>query len=479
MRSLRAQVSCFLAVSGFILLWSLSVPLFASPDEPANFVKSAAVIRGELLGDSVAPETLKSYWTTVVDIDPQFGSVNGLPWCFAPFPDKPACTYDVATAPQVDGVAWTNMGKYPPVGFLVTGLGTIFGPTNTSVYAARILQALVCAALLLGAGAVLRRRDQSLVGLVLAVVPGTIFLAATASPSGLEIVAGIALWTVAPLVLSGGSSSLERRLFAIAGVFLIATRPLGLIFYLAGVGVSFFVERVTLLDGVRNVGSRIASLHGVAVGFMVWWYLAIYGPATRTKIDFGDVPLDVRRQMEEIVKGLPRILEQYVGNFGWLDTPAPQAIVTASVALVIGIALLAWRTMGWRVWTSLAFLFSASIAFTVAADLNYYQLLRTFGSQGRHVAPFLVGIPLLIGSRFSRGSRTPFVVFVISGVTVVWSFFVMLRRYSVGVIPGNLSQMWTDPTWTPPLGITGSLVAIIAVTGACVVLLHRAEYSNR
>ncbi|MGA0186323.1 MAG: hypothetical protein ACO3LA_07435, partial [Ilumatobacteraceae bacterium] len=75
MRSLRAHVSCFLAVSGFILLWSLSVPLFASPDEPANFVKSAAVIRGELLGDSVAPETLKSYWTTVVDIDPQFGSV--------------------------------------------------------------------------------------------------------------------------------------------------------------------------------------------------------------------------------------------------------------------------------------------------------------------------------------------------------------------------------------------------------------------
>ena len=467
------------AVLALLGVWTVSSPLFSSPDEPANFVKGAALIRGELVGEDVSPELLKSYWTTVVDIDPQFGSVNGLPWCFAPFPDKPACTYDVATAPQVDGVAWTNMGKYPPLGFLVTGLGTIFGPTNVSVYAARILQALACVALLLGGGAVLRRRRQSLVGLVLAVVPGTIFLAATASPSGLEIVASVALWIVAPHVVSGGSSSLERRLFAIAGMFLIATRPLGLIFYLAVVGVSFFVERVSLLDGVRNVGSKIASLHGVAAGFMVWWYLAIYGPATRTKIDFGDVPLDLRRQMEEIIKGLPRILEQYVGNFGWLDTPAPQSVVIASITLVIGVAFIGWRTLDRRVWTAIAFLVCASIAFTVAADLNYYHLLRTFGSQGRHVAPFLAGIPLLIGTRFSRGSRSSLAVFVISGVTVVWSFLVMLRRYSVGVIPGNFSQMWTDPTWTPPLGITGSLVAIIVVTGACVAVLYKAENANR
>ncbi|MFZ9380921.1 MAG: hypothetical protein ACO261_05530, partial [Ilumatobacteraceae bacterium] len=57
-------------------LWTLTVPLFASPDEPANFVKSAAIVRGDLVGDAVTPETLKSYWTTTVDIDPQFGSVN-------------------------------------------------------------------------------------------------------------------------------------------------------------------------------------------------------------------------------------------------------------------------------------------------------------------------------------------------------------------------------------------------------------------
>ena len=122
----------WLSLSLVFLLWVVSVPLLASPDEPANFVKGAAVVRGDFVGEYVAPEQLKSYWTTIVDIDPQFGSVNALPWCFAPYPDKNACTYEVATAPQVDGVAWTNMGRYPPLGFALLGLGSVFGATNDS-----------------------------------------------------------------------------------------------------------------------------------------------------------------------------------------------------------------------------------------------------------------------------------------------------------------------------------------------------------
>ena len=129
----RSLNIALVAIISVVLLWSISVPLLASPDEPSNFIKGAAVVRGDVVGKDVLPESLKSYWTTVVDIDPQFGSVNGLPWCFAPYPDKPACTYDVATAPQVDGVAWTNMGKYPPLGFLLTGLGTVFGDKHLPV----------------------------------------------------------------------------------------------------------------------------------------------------------------------------------------------------------------------------------------------------------------------------------------------------------------------------------------------------------
>ncbi|NCX17669.1 MAG: hypothetical protein EBX15_02795, partial [Acidimicrobiia bacterium] len=43
--------------AGFFALltaWMLVLPLFAGPDEPANFIKSAAVVRGEFVGEPIA-----------------------------------------------------------------------------------------------------------------------------------------------------------------------------------------------------------------------------------------------------------------------------------------------------------------------------------------------------------------------------------------------------------------------------------------
>ena len=456
-------------------LWSISVPLFASPDEPANFVKGAALVRGEVVGSAVAPELLKSYWTTVVDIDPQFGSVNGLPWCFAPYPDKPACTYDVATAPQVDGVAWTNMGKYPPLGFLLTGLGTVFGPTNLSVYASRFIQSVACISLLLACAKVLRGRDRSMIGFLLAVTPGTIFLASTASPSGLEIIASIAMWVTAPFVLGTASTSFERRIFLVGGVLLIGVRPLGLIFYLAVVAVTMFIGRVSPRAGLQRIGIKLLLTHGAVATFMLWWYFSIYGPATKNKIEFGDIPLSLGQQLHAIVRGLPRIVEQYVGNFGWLDTPAPQVVVWIAVASVLALFVVTWKIGSGRDLVSIVLLLACSTAFTIAADLNYYDLLRTFGSQGRHVAPFLVGIPVLLGARI--GPRSWLIPWLGLGwaISVAWSFGVMIRRYSVGVTPGNIGQMWNDPPWVPPLGVSVTLGAMILAVGASLMVLWREE----
>lgn len=472
------QKVTWVSIASLILLfglWTLTAPLFSSPDEPANFIKGAAVVRGDIVGESVAPELLKSYWTTTVDIDPQYGAANGLPWCFAPYPDKPACTYDVATAPQVDGVAWTNMGKYPPLGFAITGLGTVFGPSNLSVYAARIVQCSVCAALLVASGVALRRRGQSLVGMLLALTPGTVFLASTSSPSGLEIVSCIALWSVAPFVLVDSPRRTERVVYACAGVLLIGVRPLGVIFYAVVIATTLFVTRTSLVSGLRRVGGLILGIHATVAALMVWWYVAIYGPATSTTIEFGDAPLGLGAQLDAIIRGLPRLIEQYVGNFGWLDTPSPDAVVWGSMVIVAVGAVVARRSIDGRFWCAFFALLAAACAFAVAADLNYYDILRTFGSQGRHIAPFLVGIPLLIGSRIEVGDSFVLPASVVWGTTTIWSFVVMVRRYSVGVVSGNFSHMWNDPPWRPPLGVTMTFVAFVMVVGGGLWALWRSE----
>ena len=457
----RVIVACVLL--GLFGMWMTSVPLLASPDEPANFVKGAAVVRGDLVGEYVAPEQLKSYWTTIVDIDPQFGSVNGLPWCFAPYPEKNACTYEVATSPQVDGVAWTNMGRYPPLGFLLTGLGTVFGPTNTSLYAGRIIQALACVAGLLCAIEMLSRRRRSLIGLVAALTPGTVFLASTSSPSGLEIAAAIVMWVACPAVLDGQSQRLDRVAFLVSGVFLIATRPLGAFFYLTILGACAVVEQCSPRVVVARLGRMTFAVHLLAIAFMAWWYVVFFGPATRVPIDFGDTPLSLSTQLESIVRGLPRIVEQYVGNYGWLDTPTPTVGVVLSLVAVFVVALRGVAVHRLVVWVVCGALVVGSAAFTVVSDVNYYEILRTYGSQGRHVAPLLVGVPLLLATHVARNARTMALVAIMTTVVSVWSFAVMIRRYSVGVVPGNVREMWRDPPWVPPLGITTTFVAFALV----------------
>ena len=146
------------AIFVLTLVWSLMTPLFSGPDEPSNFVRSAAVVRGEWVGDNVVPSPLKSYWTTTVDIDPQFGAANNIPWCFAPFSDHPGCGSRLEETQVVDIPAWTNMGRYPIASFFISGVGTVFGAQDLSVRAARLMMSLACATLIALSVAVIKRR---------------------------------------------------------------------------------------------------------------------------------------------------------------------------------------------------------------------------------------------------------------------------------------------------------------------------------
>ena len=131
-----------------MVVWSFITPLFSGPNEPSNFIRSAAVIRGEWVGENHPASIEKSYWSTYVDIDPQFGTANAIPWCFAPFPEKPGCGIAVEDAPVVDVPTWTNMGRYPPLPSFVSGVGTMFGATDLSVRLARLMTSAVCSGLL-------------------------------------------------------------------------------------------------------------------------------------------------------------------------------------------------------------------------------------------------------------------------------------------------------------------------------------------
>jgi hypothetical protein len=92
----RASVLRWLGVGGLVFglgaLWSLAVPLMASPDEPSHVVRAAAVARGELFGtvNEVDQSLGRPGVGTLVRLPSDFAAALALPNCFEFERDQPA-----------------------------------------------------------------------------------------------------------------------------------------------------------------------------------------------------------------------------------------------------------------------------------------------------------------------------------------------------------------------------------------------------
>ena len=460
-----------IAMFALTAVWSLMTPLFSGPDEPANYIKSAAVIRGEWVGSEFPPSLQMSYWTTYVHVNPQFGTPNLIPWQFASFPDRPGYDIAIEDAGGNDVPTWTNMGRYPVLPFIFSGVGTLLGPHDMSARVARLMTSTICAALLAMATFAMRRRKISSVGVLMAVVPGTIFLASTMNPSAIEICAAIAMWSVSPIVISGSLERWSTFVFATSGSFLILTRPLGPVFYVVILLLCYVAtsNRAKLMQLARPHW-RVFSVHLATILFAAWWYLAIYSFHLSPKVSAGLSSISIRSQIESALRHIPTLLDQAVGNFGWLDSPMPRgALVIFAFALLIllGRGLL---SMTRREIIALLVLAAVTVLLVVAQDLNYYALLRNFGSQGRHIVPLLVGLPIIAASSFTWKRNWEVAAVGIWGLVMVWSGLGALRRYTVGINGNNAMDMFADRAWNPVLGFWPTVVMLVLSTLAVVCL---------
>jgi len=460
-----------IAVFALMVVWSLMTPLFSGPDEPSNFVRSAAVVRGEWVGDNVLPAPLKSYWTTTVNIDPQFGAANNIPWCFAPFSDRPGCGSRLEETQITDIPAWTNMGRYPIASFFISGIGTVFGAQDLSVRAARLMMSLACALLIALSVAAMKRRAASSVGVLMATLPGTVFLASTMNPSALEICAAIALWTIMPSVITHDRTRFNAFVFGVAGALLILTRAIGPVLYVLIVALSYVGTKqrrplVVIAQQFRNA----LAIHGVAVLFAGWWYLKIYSFQTNNVLSEGIPSISLRSQIDGAVRHIPMLLDQAVGNFGWLDAPMPRVALYIIVALycVVLARGIVISSAGVRI--AMIALCLVIILVVIVLDVNYYALLRNFGSQGRHIVPLLVGLPIIAASSFAWQRNWEIAAGGIWGLVMVWAGLGALRRYTVGINGDNAMDMFTDRAWNPVLGFWPTVSMLILATLAVVCL---------
>ncbi|MDQ6785089.1 MAG: DUF2142 domain-containing protein [Actinomycetota bacterium] len=468
--------------------WSLTTPIPSGPDEPAQYVRAAAIDHGYLTGRPVPgpdPEIDRT-----VTLPGTFGNLSGSNACYYGKPNVPGgCSYLLQTSSK-DAPAGTYVSNYPPLYYALTGLPSLLSSNLWALRAMRLVSAAVVSLLLglaLSAAIVWSRMPWLVIGVGVAITPLAIYLGAVINPSGLEIGAAIASWTTLVALVFSRSGDPPPGLvwaWAASSSALILSRPLSPLFFLCVVaGVVVFRPRL-VLDLVRQRSVRWAVLVVAVVLVGELLFEGIDNGFAQGKLPFS--PSTSWTQTVTLILGLlPRLARETIGSYGSPDTGAAAVAVViwffAGSLLVGAVVVVARRREGALV---VFIALGTLVILPFAADLSH---ARTNGLlwQGRHGLPLVVGIPILSAALLSehrvRLGRAPALVFGSLAFGQLVSWYWVLRRYTVGLGAAVNPLANVPGGWHPPLSFVVLVPLVVVPTLALAVLAWRVttEHSDQ
>lgn len=483
---LRIWIPYFLLFAVLMTLWGMATPLAASPDEPAQILRAASVVRGQFLGPTTrGPEPGSAY--TKVTVPRTYAQVQNIPACYAFKPTVTArCIPKIVPSSKPTSVP-DYMGRYPPLYYLIVGIPSLFTDQLLGVHLMRWASALLNAGFLALAFATARRWSSSTVlpaGIAIAATPMCLFLAGTVNASSLEITSAIAAWTAAVVFVTDHIDRPPVGLVAALGVSsatLALARgdtPLWLV-VITVAAAPIWVGRLHF----RLLARRYIALWAAVVGAASLAAMAWIIGAHALRIIPSPVPKhhSVWDAISVMFGTFPELVRQEIGVFGWLDTPSPWAtrmlwFLVAGGALTIGVMVGRVRHL-------------LSMALTLAATVSIPLLIAAvtyshdgYYEQGRYFLPIAVGIPIvaLANVRTNTHSTTSARrVLTFFGAAVALAqflaFYFALRRYRVGVNGPIVGSGSLPPSqiWVPPLGTIPLEAFFLAAYVATVVMLQR------
>lgn len=467
-------------------LWSLAIPLMASPDEPSHVVKAAAVARGQWSGElgPVPSDRSRPGAATTVVLPSDYAAAVALPNCIAFRPEASAdCQPDIAPAAGTAQVE-TFAGQYPPLYYVLVGWPSLWFGVEASVYAMRLVGAILAAALLTW-GAYRSVADGSMLsvwGVMVAVTPMTLFLAGTVNPQSLEIAAGFSFLAAcfALATSSRGPSTAAMVQAAVSGALLVNVRTSSPLWAVAIVLVALVAARPgRWRELVAHPAAPWVGLVAVMSGAAAVGWLVTHGAV----VTGGGLYPEFANPLQTTLAVLGHwsdYLVTMVGDFGWLDTPAPPATLLAwSVAggalLLLALNVPRQRRLTLGLLALLATVAAAPVVLQLptAADVGLIW-------QGRYSLPVAVGIPVLAAlllaaerplATWYRALRLVVPVILIGHVA---AFASAAHRYSEGV-GGEFVTL--NPDWSSPIGYLTGVAAYATVSGALFAVAWRAVAS--
>lgn len=477
----RAGLIGFALTALLGILWAFASPAFSSPDENAHATKAIAQAHGQLIGEEV-----EGVMHLVVQLPDDFRYDPRI-LCYVGDENRSA-DCGVALGDE-SGQDWFNTwtGAYNPVYYALVGWPSLFLGGEAGLIAMRIVSALM-GALFVGAAfqmalASPRRRWMPL-ALSFAGLPLCVYLMGSVNPNGLEIAASVALWMAVLRLFEAhgddGEAVHSTRTWlwivtAAASAALVTARALGPLWLVVIVGLAALTVGWAPVRRLFTTARSYVWLSVIAVfGFfsLAWTFV---GGSLSSQAREGDAPLVGAGFAEGVVYMLrltDELLQQSIGEFGWLDAILPAWSLWAVVAVAAAIVFLAVGSADRRSAVVIAVAIAACVlvpVFVQARSVGQTGIIW----QGRYGLFLYLGALILVGWLLSSphaarvaamSVRYTWLGAILLSAFGAYAFLFVMYRYVVG-LDDRITEMVLAPEWQPPGGwmLLVGLYAIVSV----------------
>jgi hypothetical protein len=468
-----AWVALFLLATA----WAISSPIASGPDEPAHFVKAASVVRGQLVGP-------QGVYGNEVEV-PQYVQYTNAQTCFVFHPEVAAdCANEAPGDPGAIVTGSTTAGYNNPVYYALVGWPSLVFHDEVGLYAMRIVSALLASGILALSFLLIatwKRRTIPVLGLVVAMTPMVIYVNGLVNPSSFEIAGTLTAFVAMLTIVTQPVDRLLREravILVVASVLALSTRTVSPLWIALAILLPLLLltgrELITLIR--RRVVLISAGIIAVGAAIALAW-TPISNRLAADAANGAPPPTVITTLFPDIGEsaffGLVKMVvltflngADMIGNFGWMDTPAPVTTLVIWTMLIGAILLVGFVLLRGRRAIVGALLLVLALAVPTAIQAAFITS-GGFIWQGRYGLPIFVmliaGVAALISMTLDNrplgsGVLTRLVIAVLVGFLIgqAYAFLKALRRNAIGS-DTSWKHLVTDPQWIPPGGIALSL----------------------
>ena len=439
-------LSAFLTLLLLVLLWSLSNPMFASPDEPAHLLRSQGFSN--------------------LDFSPPY-QTDGIPLseidCLRFNSDVTADCMNLDWGePSIQPGVSTE--GYPPLLHSLAAMPNVVFDGLLATYATRIWLAAINVALLSWAAVIaLRKGTWVLTGLMLGVTPTVAFTMGTVNPSGLSA-AGAALLVVGVTSLDRDSNQARRILTPlwVGAIVLILTRRDGALWAALIAAVAYLAHY-----SPRELGHRLASSSKARRTGVIATLVVVAGSVWVVPwiLRFINRRATAERSTWQAIRALRIYVDHLIGTFGWLDSTMGIEAFLVAIALIGFFLMLAVscaeRKKRWSLAITLMLLVLVPVVF---GTIRYPYF------QGRYLIPLWIAFTSIAGHSLQQSSDglwkigiRPRPLLLLWMVIHLWSLLNNLKRYVTG--RNGTWNIFGSDLWHPPMMSNTVTVILFALSG--------------